>query len=367
MDIYVFNEELNFIGIIDNFNSLRWVRRYHKSGEFELHLSLTYKSLKMLREGYIICKKDDQEAGVISYRQLKQDEKGKETLIIKGNFITSYLRKRIRWGTENLNTSAEIAMMSLVDKNAINPTDENRKIPLVNLAEIENFPQILNKQVSYSNLLDELETISSSSGLGFRILADVQLKELIFDVYKGRDLTANQKINPPAIFANEFENVFEQEYIESTNNFKNAALIAGEGEGFNRQLVTVGEANGLNRYEMFVDARDLQSTINEDGEEITIPADEYRKLLINRGNSKLLEHEKIETFESKINVQGNLKYKVDFDLGDIVTVSNKGWEVTKDTRITEIEEVYEANKTSINVTFGNSIPTLVDRIKQEVR
>ena len=61
-------------------------------------------------------------------------------------------------------------MMSLVDRNAINPIDENRKIPLLTLAEAANFPQLLNKQVSYSNLLDELETISLSSGLGFRIL-----------------------------------------------------------------------------------------------------------------------------------------------------------------------------------------------------
>lgn len=367
MDIYIFNEELDFVGIIDSFISFRWVRRYHKAGEFELHLSLTYKALKMLKKDYIIWKKDDLETGVISYRGLKQDAQGKEILVIKGSFLTSYLGKRIIWGIENLNTTAELAMRNLVDKNCINPVDENRKIPLLSLSKLEDFPQVLNKQISYSNLLDELENISLSSGLGFRILTDMYYKKLTFNIYEGRNLTANQKFNPPAIFANEFENVFEQEYMESTNNFKNVALIAGEGEGVNRQLVTVGEVNGLNRYELFVDARDLQSKVNKDGEEVTIPVDEYTELLISRGKLKLLEYEKIETFESKINVLGNLRYKSDFDLGDIVTVTNRRWEVTKDTRITEIEEVYEANKTSVNVTFGNSIPTLVDRIKQEVK
>ena len=320
----------------------------------------------MLKEGYILWKKDDQEAGVISYRELKQDTKGNEILIVKGNFITSYLGKRIIWGTENLNTTAGLAMRNLVNKNCINPVDEKRKIPLLSLPDIENFPQVLNKQISYSNLLDELENISLSSGLGFRILVDMYKKSLTFDIYEGRNLTANQKINPPAIFANEFENVFEQEYMEISNNFKNVALIAGEGGGANRQLITVGDDNGLNRYELFVDARDLQSTINEDGEEVTIPANEYKELLINRGKLKLLEHEKIETFESKINVLGNLRYREDFDLGDIVTVTNKRWSVTKDSRITEVEEVYETNKTSINVTFGNSIPTLIEKIRQVI-
>ncbi len=367
MDIYIFTEDLNFIGVIDSFISFRWVRRYHKAGEFELHLSLTNKGLSMLKKNYIIYKKGDAEAGVISYRELKQDSKGKEALVIKGSFLTGYLSRRIIWGRENLNTTAEMAMRSLVDKNSINPTDISRKIPLLKLAHQYNYPQRIKKQVSYNNLLEELESISIASSLGFRILADMNFKELIFDIYEGRDLTTNQSINPPAIFANEFENIFEQEYMESSHNYKNIALVAGEGEGSNRQLVTIGEEVGLNRYELFVDARDLQNTIYEDEEEVTIPVDEYKELLINRGKTKLLEHTRIETFESKINVLGNLKYKIDFDLGDIVTITNKRWGLIKDTRIIEIEEVYEANATKVNVTFGNSIPTLIDIIKQEVR
>ena len=46
---------------------------------------------------------------------------------------------------------------------------------------------------------------------------------------------------------------------------------------------------------------------------------------------------------------------------------DKKWGITIDTRITEVEEVYESNKVEINVTFGNNIPTLIDKIKMKMR
>lgn len=64
---------------------------------------------------------------------------------------------------------------------------------------------------------------------------------------------------------------------------------------------------------------------------------------------------------------GNNKYKKDYDLGDIVTVVDKNWRIRIDTRITEIEEAYEEKGFEVNVTFGNNIPTIIDKIKQTVR
>ena len=62
--------------------------------------------------------------------------------------------------------------------------------------------------------------------------------------------------------------------------------------------------------------------------------EEYEAVLQNRGQSKLAEMREIQTFESKININSNLKYKEDFELGDIVTCTSKKWGITIDTRIT---------------------------------
>ncbi len=364
MELYVFDRELNFVGLLDNFFSLRWVRRYHRAGEFELHCPLNTHTLELLQRENIIWKQGDEEAGFIKYRQLGQDDQGQETLVVKGDFLTGYLDRRIIWGQEILNTTAEVAMRTLVEKHAISPVDVDRAIPLLELGGLQNFEETVDYQTSYENLLEELEKLSNLSGLGYRIAVDLTNKKLVFQVYKGRDLTAAQTANPPAIFSNEFENVLEQQYVDSLHNFRNVGLVAGAGEGTDRKTVVVGEAQGLDRFEMYVDARDLQE---KDGEDNPIQESDYEEMLKSRGQAKLAECADIMTFESKINVNSNLRYKEDFDLGDIVTITSKKWGVTIDARITEVEEVYEQNGFSLNVTFGNNIPTLIDKIKQVVR
>lgn len=363
MELYVFDQELNFIGLLDTFFSLRWVRRYHRAGEFELHCPLNAHTLELLQRENIIWKQGDEEAGFIKYRQLGQDAQGQETLVLKGDFLTGYFDRRIIWGQEILNTTTEVAMRTLVEHHAVTPTDPDRAIPLLELGDLQNFEETVDYQTSYENLLEELEKLSNLSGLGYRIAVDLTNKKLVFQVYKGRDLTASQSTNPPAIFSNEFENVLEQEYIDSLHNYRNVALVAGTGEGVDRKLITVGTGTGLNRFELFVDARDLRE---EDEEGNPIQEADYLEMLKSRGQSKLTECADLQTFESRINVRSNLRYKEDFDLGDIVTCTSKKWGVTIDARITEVEEIYEQNGFSLNVTFGNSVPTLIDRIKQVV-
>ena len=361
MELYIFDRELNFQGILEDYSSFIWRRKYSKCGEFELHCNID--NLELLKKGNTIWKKDDLEGAYIEYRNLKQDTTGKEVLVLKGKFLTGYLGKRIIWEMKNLNTTSELAIRELIYSNVINPIDTTRKIDLMALGEVGNYTQTTNLQVSYENLLETVEEIANVSELGIRTLLDIENKQMVFDIYEGLDRTANNGINPPAIFSQEFENILEQEYTDSMNNYRNTALVAGEGEGSERELVSIEDGQGLDRYEMYVDARDLQSTDEDDN---PTPIAEYREMLEGRGISKLSEHKEIQTFDSKINLNSNLVYKEDFDLGDIVTCTSKKWGITIDTRITEIEEVYEESGKQINVVFGNNIPTLIDKIRQVI-
>ncbi len=364
MELYIFDRDLNFKGIIDMFISLRYVRRYYKHGEFELHCSLTSEALILLKRENIIYIKGDVEACYIEYINLKRDSDGKEIIIIKGKFLTGYLNRRIVWGTEIINNTAENAMRQLVDHNCINPADTSRKINNLILGNIKNLTAAVDYQVSYKNLGDEIESLSSISGLGHRVNFDIVSRKLIFDVYQGIDRSIDQSINPRAIFSKEFENVLEQEFTDSLNNYRNIALIGGIGEGSDRKLTVVGNAAGLDRFEIFSDQRNLS---NMDKDNNLISDVDYTNLLIEKGNEALAATKEILTFDSTINNNSNLQYKKDFDLGDIVTCTSKKWNLVLNTRITEIEEVYEEKGQSVNITFGNSVPTLIDKIKQKLR
>ena len=363
MELYIFDEELNFIGINDNFTSLIWRRKYFKGGDFELNCSLTNENLTLLARGNIIYKKNDTECAVIETRTLKQDTEGKEIIVIKGKFLTSYLNRRIIWGTNIFNTTSEIAMRTLVSNNCISPSDNTRIIPNLILGTLNNFTDTVDYQVSYANLCEELENLSNISNLGHRINLDIPNKKLIFDIYKGLDRSVNQSVNARCIFSKEFDNILEQDYTDSLNNYKNLCLIGGIGEGTARKLVTVGNSVGLERFEVFNDQKSLSNEVDS----VAMSDADYNLLLTGKGNEILAETKEIQTFDSKINLNSNQKYRVDFDLGDIVTVLSKDWGITIDSRITEIEEVYEPGGKQINVTFGNNIPTLIDKIKRMVR
>ncbi|AUN26220.1 hypothetical protein RSJ21_13520 [Clostridium botulinum] len=385
MELYIFNRDLELKGILDTFTSLRWIRRYSKTGELELHCALNSNTLKLLKRENLIYKKDDAEAGYIETRQLKIGDNGQEYLEVKGRFLTNYLDRRISWDRVNFDGKTEKLMRELVDKNAINPTNINRKIPNLILGDLKEFTEDIKYSNSFGNILDCLENMSKTSNLGYRNLLDIKNRRIIFDVYKGVDRTINNGTIAPCIFSRSFENILEQEYTDSLNNYRNTTLIAGAGEGKDRKITSIEEGAGLDRYELYVDARDIQDTEtvtvtvtdydeegnvtggHEEDQEVEIPWERYRPLLKQRGKEKLEECQEVQTFDSKINTSGNNKYKVNFDLGDIVTVVDKNWGIRIDTRITEIEEVYEEKGLEVNVVFGNNIPTIIDKIKQVVR
>ncbi|MEG0612655.1 MAG: siphovirus ReqiPepy6 Gp37-like family protein [Clostridium sp.] len=364
MELYVFNANVELIHIIDEFTSLIWIRRYYKSGEFELHLPLVRDNIQHLKKGNIIYKKGDDEAGYIETRKISIDEKGQETLQVKGKFLTNYLNDRINWGELSFNGFSEVFMRKLVSDNCINPIDINRKIPLLNLGALKNYSEAVACQNSYGNIGEELESIALTSKLGYRIKFNHMNKSLLFEVYKGINRSVNQQLISPCIFSRDFENILNQDYVESSNNFKNTALVAGDGEGAVRTLIPINNDNiGLNRHELFIDAGNLRKEVNG---KILSDA-EYKNTLIQKGNEKLSEYKDIKTFDSKINTRGNNVYKVDYDLGDIVTISDSKWELRVDTRITEIEEIYEDGKNEINPVFGNNIPTIMDTFKRMVK
>lgn len=378
MELYIFDKSLNFIGVLDAFTSLQWNRRYLKCGDFELQCDLTMNNLNLLAKGNIIWKQEDTEAGYINYRNLKQDTDGKETLDIKGNLLTGYLNQRIVWNVISSNDTVENIMRVLVNQNCINPADSKRIIPNLILGDLKNLAFSTNYvQDKYNNLRDEIEALSTLSNLGHRINFDAVNKKLIFEVYAGIDRSVNQSVVSPCIFSKEFENVLEQEFTDSDDNLKNVELVNGtysptssgdsEATPIN-QSVTIGNAAGLERYEIFLDGGDTSASgKDENGNDITITEQDALNVLTDKGNTDIVQYQEVKTFDSKINVNSNLVYKQDFDLGDIVTCTSKKWGITLDTRITEIQEVYEEQGLQVNITFGNNVPTLIDKIKQKGR
>ncbi|WP_459610046.1 siphovirus ReqiPepy6 Gp37-like family protein [Clostridium sporogenes] len=361
--MYVFNKELNFIDTIDKFNSLQWIRKYNDTGKFELHCPITESTIRTLARDNLVWIKNSKELGIIEYRNLSTNSNGEETLKINGRFVTSILDRRIILGTEQYtNKELEIILRNIVDKNCIDTMAE-RKLPLA-LCNLNNFKEKIDYQKSYGNLLEELKILSETNSIGFLIRTDLEIKQHYFELYKGIDRSINQEVNSPVIFSRDYDNLYEQEYTDSIDNLRTTSVVAGEGEGSARKVIVVNNNfKGLDRRELFVDARDLQKESETDGAKKVLSDTEYNSILVQRGKEKLSECKDIKTFEGRI-ISNNYIYKKDYDLGDIVTVMDKKWNVQVDTRITEVAEIYEGGKVQIVPTLGNKIPTILEKIRR---
>lgn len=151
---------------------------------------------------------------------------------------------------------------------------------------------------------------------------------------------------PIVLFSPEYGNFLSGTYTFDKTNYKNVAMVAGEGEGASRKMAAVGNASGRSRYEVFVDQSSLSSN---DGEISDI---DYMIQLRTAGEEKLAEYGTSETYESTVDPEGNYQYGIDYNLGDIVEVENE-YGLTSRVRITEVIESEDENGYTCIPKFEN--------------
>lgn len=345
MEIRVYDREMNFMGISENQTSLTWTRRYFESGEFTLYAPLTDYNLSLYKLDNLVTYRGAGEAGVIEDLTLRSTST-ERIIIASGRFLTSYLDRRLIRPRLNFSGTVETAMRQII-------TDAV-PIPRVVMGDFHDFPETVEFQASYKEILKTETALSKSSNIGFKMRPDFTEKLIYFETYKGVDRSRRQKERSFIEFSDTFNNLNSVENRKNNQLLKNVGYVGGEGEGDERVWVTVGNdgLEGLDRREVLIDARDLTST--------DLTEDEYLAVLMTRGYERLGEQILSDSYESETIPQGNFRYKVDYDLGDIVTVRKNGWGLDQDSRITEIQEVYENGAAKIVPIFGNPLPTTLN-------
>ncbi len=348
MELYIMDRNLDVIGAVSTYDSILWTNRFYGPGTFRATFTFSMEMNRWLQCGNYLYKDDEPQPGIITRRYIQLDKKGKQTIQVQGYMASRMLSRRIIWEKTTLRGTPEEAMRQLVSQQVINPAIEARKMQLVSLGELKGYPGTIRKQVTYDNLQETLQAIAKTSGLGYRLRLDIPGKKFLFEVLRGEDRTAGS--SHPCIFSKDFQNVYTQDYSEDMSNYRNVCLIGGKGEDDERTLATVGDAAGMERYEMFYNAAMLDAD-DTDGE--------YIARLCQKGAEKLRCYDRARSFENKINWSRAMHH----DLGDYVTCTDEQWGITMDAQITEIEKGYSRDGESYMVTLGTQVPTLVDLIK----
>ncbi|MEY8324490.1 siphovirus ReqiPepy6 Gp37-like family protein [Lachnospiraceae bacterium 54-11] len=348
MEIYILDKEMNILGIIGVYEAIIWDTKYNEPGVFKIELLFDKEVNEWLQRGNLIFKTDEVEAGVITRRHLKVNKYGEEIVVVSGCMMSGYLKRRIIWDKMILAGKPELVMRELVYQQCIGCSEE-RKIPRLELGELKEYDgESIEKQITYDNLQESLTELSNTSELGYRILMDLKDKTLYFDVYRGEDRTYGTA--DACVFNRDYGNILEQSYEENEDNYRNVCLVAGSGEDADRIRAVVGDASGIERYEMYCNAAHFSDR--------EISAGEYINQLKTKGQEKLSEFCIAQAFTSKAssNAEGGL--------GDYVTCTDSKWGVTINTQIKEIEKGYSKKEFSKIITFGDAQPTLTQLIKR---
>lgn len=349
MNLYVINKSFEVVDIIDTYTSLIWTTRYYDCGDFELYVSANKKLIDILRQDYFIVRENDLvNAMVIEKIQLNTDIENGDFLIVSGRCLKSLLYRRIIWTQTSIDAYIETAITRLLNDNVINPSDATRKITGFTSSISNGFTEKVTGQYTGDNLGETIIAICKANHIGCRTKLDLDNKKFIFEMYKGIDRSYNQSDNAYVVFSNDFENLLTTTYSNDKTNYSNVAKVAGEGEGTARKSIIVGEASGLDRYESFVDARDLSTN---DGE---IDSTSYDNILTQRGLEKLSETDMIESIDGQAETQYNYKFGIDYLLGDTVEVINE-YGIDMQPRIIEVIESEDNNGTSIIPTFSMDV------------
>ena len=256
---------------------------------------------------------------------------GKEAKCIVGNRIIRYmavLKGDLIGSIKNV----------LFEQNIINPTDPNRKIPELvfnqpnfEITIVDENGNETETQVTYDNLLDYTENLYATYDIGARLRLNLTDLKLYYSVYQKSD-RSNE-----VIFSQANENILNTNYTEDWTNYKNYVLVGGEDEETEvkdsegnvtgtikgaRKVTSIDDGfSGVDRYEGFVDARDVSSKYEDSaGVEQIMPDAEYKAALKSKGQeTKTSELNKVVALDGEIDTTNKrYEFNKNYYLGDLV-------------------------------------------------
>lgn len=349
MDIYVLDLDVNILDMIDTFKSCIWTVQYFSSNDFELVVPATDKNIDLLQKNRLLCRDKDRDGDtllnvmIIENIKIETDWENGDKITVTGRGLKSLVGRRIVWKQTNLTGKVEIGIRQIITENIIDPEDEKRKIDNFQLDDVAEIADTFDVQVIGDSLDEWIESTCSTYGIGWDVY--IKGKTFIFKLYKGLDRSYNQKDRMPVVFSDEFDNLLATTYSYERAEFKNAALIGGEGEGINQRTTTIGDSTGFDRYETYIDG----SSVSSNGTIIT--EEQYYKMLQDYGKDELNNTSFTETFEGTTDSSGNYVLNEDYFLGDVVQVINE-YGISATPRIIEIIESEDENGTSTVPTFS---------------
>ncbi len=348
MQLAFMDESFNIIRYFKYIN-LQWIRRYYEPGEFSVQLPASEYDADAV---YLFCK-DRPELGLVQKREYADGYDG-EVIQLSGYFFEYKLNDKIIFPRFSATGNIETLVRSIV-------STYKDDIPILQLGAA-NSPLLgedTTKEATGSGLASVIYEMLQTQELSCRCVYDYENNTMSFVVWQGKDRTQDQDVNSFVTFSEGFRNMQNEEVTIDASNYKNYAVVIGNGkyEDGNQIEVDVDLSGGGYKKILYVDQ--TGTTFNSSEQTRA----EYNALLYQAGLEELNKYTDITnvTFDT---IDRGLTYLEDYDLGDKCDVILDSVSQSFTVRIIEIQEVFKESKHSVTLIFGEKVPTLYNKSRR---
>ena len=387
MQIYILNPEYEFVGMIDEAESVVWHKKYNDVGEAEIYIPCTETHLELLQKNNYLYRYDDDMFCKIETVEVETDVENGDYIIATAADICKIISDRIVWDNFTFSGTVGEFIKKVLTDNVINSNLQSRNI--ANLMIDENSIASITDEITYTTASDDILqlviTTCKTYNCGFRLAYNTNTQSLVFRLYKGANKATVQS-DEYVEFSPQFANIVSSKYKQSASNYKNFAIVGAKDTDESIMYITVwsgvSEPQGEARKEIYVDATNAsrEITVEEllqifptatlagsaytiknsgevitvatvNGDKVTVTDYTYQQMLEIIGFNALAERTETQEFTGEVDTINSYEYKVDYDLGDTVYAVNE-YDVGAPAQITEVWETEDnENGYQIEPTF----------------
>ncbi len=387
MEICIFDDSLNELGIVDEFSSLIWTMRFYQTGAFELKAPLTENNVLLLQKNRYIYRPDVEEAGIIKSITEEISDGGK-IMTVSGSMLNGLLDKRVV--DKSFAGSGTVSLYNVLLYSLCASTSFQFVPCLYFSSDDPMLNEIILSAKNYSNLGESVRSAVYGSGYSLNFRLSPKNKLIYVGSQKSVDRSIEQKDVPQVIFSSEFGNISDTVYNYSEEGCYNyirvrvhvdseiAGLrgkypykdeyIANESGKIERYLIYdlyPGSENGENESKgiaLSVCIAECDPIIIEEQVEGAVRKyiDLDKTYAVMRSEAQSYFNEFTENFSGTADGSG---YRSEWDLGDYVSIEDTARKKFYKKQIEEVTEIFEGDHRSVSVIFGENLKTILDTMK----
>lgn len=318
---------------VKEFDSLVWTERYQTAGDFQLIVKDDVSILTSLPLDTLISHTDTKEIMIVENHEIERDLNKNLKVTVTGRSFETFTENRLTTGSANALEAAGVAineavtgtspaivqtlLATAVVSGPVADQIANTTTSVVVRVTDASLPQIIKRGDIYARILEYLQL----GDYGIKIIRPVAAGGLMtFVIHDGLDLTKT------VIFMAQNEDLDNAKYFWSHKDSKNYATVAAKSFTHEyRQRDLLSDVTGLLRRRLYIETPEL------DGAYVFGSTD---GVVSSRAQNELSLHPQITLLQGVISKTAKAKFKIHYDIGDLVTVFGE-FGVSQPMRVTE--------------------------------